>query len=201
MDEKLRDDIPEMAEEKPDISHIPNSIFDQNVNNFTESETMNREYLQRIYGESMDFLNKEVRLTRTKHYEMREKIENSFDEKLQYEKKKMLVLSIVFAVLILFAVISFCVSAHSFDVYHELCDISFYEWVDKKDVRAYWAMGGLFFGIGWIVLVTSVTIFGAFVYSTIKNVKQYKKKKERAIQNLEETKHEQMLLGLYDANG
>ncbi len=201
MDEKLREDIPVMAEEKPDISHIPNSMFDQNVNSFTEGEAMNRDYLQHIYGESMDFLNKDVRLTRTKHYEMREKIENSFNEKLQYEKKKILVLSIVFAVLILFAVISFCVSAHSFDVYHELCDISFYEWVDKKDVRSYWAMGGLFFGIGWIVLVTSVTIFGAFVYSTIKNVKQYKKKKERAIQNLEETKHEQMLLGLYDANG
>ena len=201
MDEKLRDDIPEMAEEKQDISHIPDSMFDQNVNTFTEGEAMNREYLQRIYGESMDFLNKEIRLTRTKHYEMRESIENGFAEKIQYEKKKMLILSIIFVVLIIFSVISFCVSAHSFDVYHEIYKLSFYEYVDKSVARAYWAQGGLFFGIGWIVLVVSVTIFGAFVYGTIKNVKQYKKKKDRALQNLEERKYEQMLLGLYDVNG
>lgn len=201
MDEKLRDDIPEMAEEKPDISHIPDSMFDQNVNNFTEGETMNRDYLQRIYGENMDFLNKEIRLTRTKHYEMRENIEKGFSEKIQYEKKKMLILSIIFVVLIIFSVISFCVSAHSFDVYHEIYKLSFYEHVDKSVARAYWAQGGLFFGIGWIVLVVSVTIFGAFVYGTIKNVKQYKKKKDRALQNLEERKYEQMLLGLYDVNG
>ena len=60
-------------------------------------------------------------------------------------------------------------------------------------------MGGLFFGMGWIVLVISVTVFGAFAYSTIKNVRQYKKKRKRALEILEENKREQMLLGLYDA--
>ncbi|MBR5202101.1 MAG: hypothetical protein IKW45_02445, partial [Clostridia bacterium] len=185
--------------DKEDISHLANRMFDQNVNNFTEGETMNRDYLQHIYGESMDFLNKDVRLTRTKHYEMRENIEKSFAEKIQYEKKKLLILSIIFGVIILFAVISFCLSAHSFDVYHEIYRLSFYEYVDKSVARAYWAQGGLFFGIGWISLVTSVTLFGAFLYSAIKNVRQYKKRKDRALRNLEENKREQMLLGLYDA--
>ena len=201
MDEKLRIDVLPTSGDKEDISHIPDSMFDQNVNTFTEGETMNRDYLQRIYGENMDFLNKEIRLTRTKHYEMRESIENGFAEKIKYEKKKVLILSIVFAVIIVFVVVSFCVSANSFDVYHKIYDQSFYEYVDKSVARSYWAMGGLFFGIGWIALAVSFPVFGAFVYSTIKNIRQYKKKKERAIQNLEERKHEQMLLGLYDANG
>ncbi len=199
MDEKLKVDILESTEEKPDISHIPNSMFDQNVNSFTKGETMNRDYLHQLYGESMDFLNKEVRLTRTKYYEMREKIEKGFDESVQHEKKKMIILAIVFFVFIIFAIISFCVSAHSFDMYQEMYLLSFNEYLDKSIVRGYWAMGGLFFGIGWIVLVTSVTMFSIFLYSTIKNIKQYKKKKERALKNFEDNKHEQMLLGLYDA--
>ncbi len=199
MDEKLRVNTLETSEEKEDISHLANRMFDQNVNSFTEGETMNRDYLHRIYGEEMDFLNKEVRLTRTKYYEMCEEIEKTFLENIQYEKKKMLILSIIFVALILFSIVSFCVSADSFDVYHEIHNLSFYEYVDKSVARAYWAQGGLFFGIGWIVLVVSVSLFGAFVYSTIKNIRQYKKKKERALQNLEENKREKMLLGLYDA--
>ena len=199
MDEKLRVDVLESAEEKPDISHIPNSMFDQNVDSFAEGETMNRDYLHHIYGESMDFLNKEVRLTRTKYYEMCEDVEKTFAESLQQEKKKLIIVSVIFLGLIIFAIASFCVSSHSFDVYHDLYKQSFYEWIDKADVRAYWAMGGLFFGMGWIVLVISVTVFGAFAYSTIKNVRQYKKKRKRALEILEENKREQMLLGLYDA--
>ena len=49
------------------------------------------------------------------------------------------------------------------------------------------------------MLVISVTAFGVFVYSTIKNVRQYKKKRKRALEILEENKREQMLLGHYDA--
>lgn len=199
MDEKLRVDTLESTEEKPDISHIPNSMFDQNINSFTDGENMDRNYLNRIYGESMDFLNKEVRLTRTRHYEMREDIEKTFAESLQQEKKKIVIVSVIFLGLIIFAIVSFCVSSHSFDVYHKLYELSFYEWVDRAILRAYWAQGGLFFGIGWIVLVISVTVFGVFVYSTIKNVRQYKKKRKRALEILEENKREQMLLGHYDA--
>lgn len=199
MDEKLRVDILETSGDKEDISHIPNSMFDQNTASFVKGETMNRDYLYEIFGESMDFLNKDVRLTRTKHYEMREKIERGFEESIQYEKKKMTILMVILLVFIIFSIISFCVSANGFNMYHELYKLSFHEYVDKEIVRSYWAMGGLFFGIGWIVLVTSVTIFGAFVYSTIKNIKQYKEKRKRALEILEEDKFEQMLLGLYDA--
>lgn len=199
MDEKLRVDTLESTEEKPDISHIPNSMFDQNAASFVRSETMNRDYLYHIYGEDMDFLNKEVRLTRTKHYETREKIENGFAESIQYEKKKMVIVTAIFLVLVIFAVISFNISAESFDKYQELYELSFVEYMDKGIVRAYWAMGGLFFGVGWIALVTGATGFGLLAYNSIKNVRQYKKKRGKALERLEESKREQMLLGLYDA--
>ena len=200
MDEKLRVDVLESTEKKPDISYIPNSMFDQNVDSFAEGETMNRDYLHHIYGESMDFLNKEVRLTRTKHYEMREKIEKGFAESIRYEKKKMVIVTAIFLVLVIFAIVSFGLSADSFDKYEEIHKLSFNEFVDRKYVRAYWAMGGLFFGVGWIALVTGVTGYGIIVFNAIKNIKQYKKKKERALEKLEESKREQMLLGRYDAS-
>lgn len=200
MDEKLRVDVLESTEKKPDISYIPNSMFDQNTASFFRSETMNRDYLYHIYGENMDFLNKEVRLTRTKHYEMREKIEKGFAESIRYEKKKMVIVTAIFLVLVIFAVVSFGLSADSFDKYEEIHKLSFNEFVDRKYVRAYWAMGGLFFGVGWIALVTGVTGYGVIVFNAIKNIKQYKKKKERALEKLEESKREQMLLGRYDAS-
>lgn len=200
MDEKLRVDVLESTEKKPDISYIPNSMFDQNTASFVRSETMNRDYLYHIYGENMDFLNKEVRLTRTKHYEMREKIEKGFAESIQYEKKKMVIVTAIFLVLVIFAIVSFGLSADSFDKYEEIHKLSFNEFVDRKYVRAYWAMGGLFFGVGWIALVTGVTGYGVIVFNAIKNIMQYKKKKERALEKLEESKREQMLLGRYDAS-
>ena len=200
MDEKLRVDVLESTEKKPDISYIPNSMFDQNTASFVRSETMNRDYLYHIYGENMDFLNKEVRLTRTKHYEMREKIEKGFAESIRYEKKKMVIVTAIFLVLVIFAIVSFGLSADSFDKYEEIHKLSFNEFVDRKYVRAYWAMGGLFFGVGWIALVTGVTGYGVIVFNAIKNIKQYKKKKERALEKLEENKREQMLLGRYDAS-
>lgn len=200
MDEKLRVDVLESTEKKPDISYIPNSMFDQNTASFFRSETMNRDYLYHIYGENMDFLNKEVRLTRTKHYEMREKIEKGFAESIRYEKKKMVIVTAIFLVLVIFAIVSFGLSADSFDKYEEIHKLSFNEFVDRKYVRAYWAMGGLFFGVGWIALVTGVTGYGVIVFNAIKNIKQYKKKKERALEKLEESKREQMLLGRYDAS-
>ena len=200
MDEKLRVDVLESTEKKPDISYIPNSMFDQNTASFVRSETMNRDYLYHIYGENMDFLNKEVRLTRTKHYEMREKIEKGFAESIRYEKKKMVIVTAIFLVLVIFAIVSFGLSADSFDKYEEIHKLSFNEFVDRKYVRAYWAMGGLFFGVGWIALVTGVTGYGVLVFNAIKNIKQYKKKKERALEKLEESKREQMLLGRYDAS-
>lgn len=174
-------------------------MFDQNVDSFTQGEAMNRDYLYQIYGESMDFLNKEVRLTRTKYYEMCEKIEKRFAESIKYEKNKMVVVTAVFLVLIIFAVISFCISDNSFDKYYKLYNLSFYEYLDKNIIRGYWAMGGLLFGVGWIALVTGITVFGMLVYNSIKNIKQYKKKQENALKRLEQTKQECMMIGTYDA--
>lgn len=199
MDKKLRVDVLETSDDKEDISHLANRMFDQNVDSFTQGEAMNRDYLHQIYGESMDFLNKEVRLTRTKYYEMCEKIEKRFAESIKYEKNKMVVVTAVFLVLIIFAVISFCISDNSFDKYYKLYNLSFYEYLDKNIIRGYWAMGGLLFGVGWIALVTGITVFGMLVYNSIKNIKQYKKKQENALKRLEQTKQECMMMGTYDA--
>lgn len=199
MDEKLRVDVLETSGDKEDISHLANRMFDQNTATFDKGEAMNRDYLYNIYGEDMEFLNKEVRLTRTKHYETREKVEIQFAENIRYEKKKIIIMTAIFLVILTFAIISLRLSADSFDKFYGINELAFNEYVERKYVRAYWAMGGFFFGIGWISLVTGVMGFGVFAFSAIKNIKQYKKRKERALESIEESKREQMLLGRYDA--
>lgn len=199
MDEKLRVAVLETSSDKEDISHIPNAMFDQNIATFDKSETMNRDYLNHIYGESMDFLNKEVRLTRTKHYEMREDIEESFSESINQERKKMIVIAIIYAILMIFAILSIVISLYYFNIFTEFNAKKYFEYVDGNMLRGTWGAGGFFFSVGWMILTISTGVFGVFVYSTIKNVRQYKKKRERALEILEENKFKQMLLGTYDA--
>lgn len=200
MDEKLRVDVLETSGDKEDISHIPNSMFDQNTFTFAKGETMNRDYLYEIFGESMDFLNKDVRLTRTKYYEMREKVEEKFAKSVKDEKKKFLILFIVYIILMAIAVYSISVALAYFNLFVEADSQKYFVHVDEDYLRGTWGAGGFFFGVGWIILTISTGVFGAFIYSTIKNIKQYKEKRRRTLEILEENKREQMLLGLYDAS-
>ena len=185
--------------EKPDISHLANRMFDQNTATFDKGETMNREYLKLIYGEDMDFLNKEVRLTRTRHYEMREKVEKNFDENVKNEKKKFFIILIIYVVLMVVALFSISIALDFFQLFVEADSQKYFVSIDGNYIRGAWGAGGFFFGVGWMILTISTGLFGAFVYSAIKNIKQYKEKKTRALKILEENKREQMLLGLYDA--
>lgn len=200
MDEKLRVDMLETTGEKEDILHIPNSMFDQNTASFVKGETMNRDYLYEIFGESMDFLNKDVRLTRTKHYEMREKVEQRFTKSIKDEKKKLLVLLIVYILLMFVAVYSISIALAYFQLFVEADSQKYFVRIDGNYIRGTWGAGGFFFGVGWMILTISTGIFGAFLYSTIRNIKEYKEKRKRALEILEEDKFEQMLLGLYDAS-
>lgn len=200
MDEKLRVDILETTEEKEDISHIPNSMFDQNTASFVKGETMNRDYLYEIFGESMDFLNKDVRLTRTKHYEMREKVEQKFAKSVKDEKKKFLILLIIYVILLSVAIFSISIALQYFQFFVEADSQKYFVRVDEDYLRGTWGAGGFFFGVGWMILTISTGLFGAFLYRTIKNIKEYKEKRKRALEILEEDKFEQMLLGLYDAS-
>lgn len=199
MEEKLRVDVLETSGDKEDISHLANRMFDQNVDSFAEGETMNRDYLHQIYGEDMEILNKEVRLTRTKHYEMREKIEESFTNSISYERKKTIIIAIVYAVVLVVAISLILMSFSYFNIFMDLNVKKYFEVVDGSMLQGTWSAGGFFFTVGWMLLVVSTSFLGAFIYSTIKNVRQYKAKRERSLKLLEENKREQMLLGLYDA--
>lgn len=200
MEEKLRVDVLETSGDKEDISHLANRMFDQNVDSFAEGEAMNRDYLHSIYGENMDFLNKEVRLTRTKHYEMREKIEESFTNSISYERKKTIIIAIVYAVVLVVAISLILMSFSYFNIFMDLNVKKYFEVVDGSMLQGAWSAGGFFFTVGWMLLVVSTSFLGAFIYSTIKNVRQYKAKRARSLKLLEENKREQMLLGLYDAS-
>ena len=199
MEEKLRVDVLETAGDKEDISHLANRMFDQNVDSFAEGEAINRDYLHSIYGENMDFLNKEVRLTRTKYYEMREKVEENFIKSKKQEQNKLIILVVIYAVLLIVSISLITIALSYFDVFMDLNVKKYFEVVDGSMLQGTWSAGGFFFTVGWMLLVVSTSFLGAFIYSTIKNVRQYKAKRERSLKLLEENKREQMLLGLYDA--
>lgn len=193
MDENLKT-------EKPDISHIPNSMFDQNTASFIDGETMNRDYLYHIYGESMDFLNKEVRLTRTKYYEALEKVEQNFKREMDQSKKVLIVSLIILAVCIVSAFSFYELGARYYNLFAEnMWDVASSSGYSYSDLKVMWQIFGLSMMMGSLFLLVGGIQLYMLGFGSIKRMKELKKTREKAVQRLETNKFEQMLLGLYDA--
>ena len=200
MDEKLRIDVLESAEEKPDISHIPNSMFDQNVDSFAEGETMNRDYLHQIYGESMDFLNKDVRLTRTKYYETREKVEQNFEKETNRSKMLLIVSLIILAVCIVSAFSLYTQGIRYYGLFAEnMWDVASSTGYSYSELKVMWHIFGLSMMVGTLFLLVGGIQLYMLGVGSIKRVKELKKAREKALQHLEEGKKECMIMGTYDA--
>ena len=73
-------------------------VFEENTKTFVESQEMNRDYLKHIYKEDMEFLNKDVRMTRTEYFKDVDKTNESFDKEEKFVRR-LLVASIIIAII------------------------------------------------------------------------------------------------------
>lgn len=192
--------------ENKDISQDYNSIFDQNNSNFLEEDNMNRDYLQAIYNDDMDSLNKEIRMTRTQYFQKRQKIEDDFEKEIKMYKKHLTIFAVIMAVFVGFGLFSLFQASEFQTLYREAYrEIAFSTLTPgtegDQQVAEYIRKGiTVFSTVATISLLIGFSEFAFFGGGTIKHIYRLKKNREKALKHLEDMKKEIMLLGAYDAS-
>lgn len=199
-----------VEEEKREFSEttdnkVPNGaeydVFAENTRTFIESQEMNRDYLKHIYKEDMDFLNKDVRMTRTEYLKEVDKINESYDKEEKFFKKLLLASVIGAIIAIVIAVVLVAFWYVDMKVYHQLYGgaVLGENHLRGEELRGFWAMGANFGAVGWIILVCGIGQLLFFGSGYIKKLKRLKANRQKALEILEERKKEFMLLGQYDS--
>ncbi len=176
MDEKLKVDTLEPTEEKEDISHLVNRMFDENVV-CEEEKPVGREYFDAVHHGQLKPNTDQIVLTRSMYNKSVMKIEENTKQEIR-EAKKYVPLYIIGIGLILFGVLAFTTA----------CGLTGLEPLIRL-------AGGVWAGA--VVALPTISIFLAV--STIKKIKRAKRAREKALQRLEDDKKECMILGTYDA--
>lgn len=176
MDEKLRVDTLESTEEKEDISHLANRMFDQNVI-FEEEKPAGREYFDAIHHGQLKPNTDQIVMTRSMYNKSVMKIEENTKQEIR-DAIKYVPLYIVIVAVLLFGVLAFTTACGLIGL--------------EPTIRL---AGGVWAG----AIVVLPTLCFIFAYTTIKRVKNAKRAREKALRRLEDDKKECMILGTYDA--
>ena len=176
MDEKLRIDVLESAEEKPDISHIPNSMFDQNA---PFQEIVNRDYFEVLYGGEIKPITDQIVMTRSMYLDSIADIEKDTEKEIKDVIKHIPLNALYCFAFVALAIAS--VKVIPFWIVNNLPCV---------DLFAFLLFGSV---VGFFVASYCLT------FSTIKRIVRAKKARLEALETLEERKKEFMSMGMYDA--
>lgn len=191
--------------QKEDISSSYNDIFEYNTVD-VEPHMMNRDYLNQIYDEDMESLNKVVLLTRTQQFKRVEETKKSYEKEINWSKKLLTVSGIILAVFIGVAISFYAQGLNFYEMFFEnMSNIKSYNngeinGYDTNTLRGMWQIFGLSGLVGSVFLFIGGLQFFFLGYGNIKRIKKLKKTRESALQKLEDAKKEHMLAGTYDAS-
>lgn len=191
--------------QKEDISASYNDIFEYNTVN-VEPEMMNRDYLNQIYDEDMDSLTKVVLLTRTQHLRRVEETKQSFEKEIKWSKKLLTVSVIILAIFVGAAISFYAQGLRFYETFFEnMSNIKSFNYgkingYDMGTLKGMWQIFGLSGMAGSLFLLVGGIQFFLLGVGNIRRIKTLKKNREKALQRLEDTKNENMLLGTYDAS-
>ncbi len=175
MDENLKNKNIE-TEEKQDISHLANRLFDENVV-YEEEKPLGREYFDAVHHGELRPNTDHIVMTRSMYNKSVIKIEENTKAEIK-EAKKYIPIYVIGIGLILFGVLAFTTA----------CGLIGLE-PTMRLAGGVWA--------GTVVALPTISFFLAS--STVKRIKRAKTAREKALQRLEQTKQECMLMGTYDA--
>lgn len=176
MDEKLKVDTLEPTEEKEDISHLANRMFDENVV-YEEEKPVGREYFDAVHHGQLKPNTDQIVLTRSMYNKSVMKIEENTKKEI-HDAVKYVPLYVLIIVLLYVLTVAINTVCHNVGI-EPLLRLS----------------GGVSAAALMILPALSFT----FGYVTIKRVKNAKRAREKALQRLEDDKKECMILGTYDA--
>ena len=175
MDENLIDKSVE-TEEKPDISHLANRMFDENII-YEEEKPLGREYFDAVHHGELRPNTDHIVLTRSMYNKSVMKIEENTMAEIK-EAKKYIPIYVAIVVLLYILVVAVNMLSRS------IGDIVVLSLSSGINAAAYMILPALVF---------------LFTASTFKKIKRAKKGRESALQRLEQTKQECMMMGTYDA--
>lgn len=175
------------ADGKSELSYKPE--FD-NLDTFAEGEQMDRAYLKELYGEDMDFLNKEVRMTRSQYISSYNSISKAYSVRKRETVKSLIPIAVLYAVAIAVAVFLRAVS----NEFYSLVDL--WEYGDSRTAAAY--ISGIFMAFSWLIFLSTSAILIISVITALKTLFRFKRYKKYSIQQLENRKVECMSAGQYD---
>jgi len=162
-----------------------------NLDTFAEGEQMDRTYLKDLYGENMDFLNKEVRMTRSEYISKYNEIGKNYSERKRELLKSLAVVVVVYAVAIVLAVVFRIISNEFFDLML-ISDAG-----NPRKAAAY--ITGIFMAFSRILFLSTTAILIICFITAVKNIKRLNRNKKISINQLENRKAEFMSAGQYDA--
>ncbi len=175
MDEKLNNQSVE-TEEKSDISHLANRMFDENVV-CEEEKPLGREYFDAVHHGELKPNTDHIVMTRSMYNKSVIKIEENTKAEIKEAKKY---IPIYVAIVVLLYILTVAINT----VFRSIGDT---------------ALSMLSGGVSAAALMILPALIFLFTASTFKKIKRAKKARESALQRLEQTKQECMMMGTYDA--
>lgn len=175
MDESLKNKSAEF-EEKPDISHLANRMFDENII-YEEEKPLGREYFDAVHHGELRPNTDHIVMTRSMYNKSVMKIEENTKAEIKEAKKYIPVYA---AIVISLYILTVAVNT----VFRSIGD------------QALFMLSG---GVTAAACMILPALIFLFIASTFKKIKRAKKGRESALQRLEQTKQECMMMGTYDA--
>lgn len=175
MDESLKNKSAEL-EEKPDISHLANRMFDENII-YEEEKPLGREYFDAVHHGELRPNTDHIVMTRSMYNKSVMKIEENTKAEIKEAKKY---IPVYVAIVISLYILTVAVNT----VFRSIGD------------QALFMLSG---GVTAAACMILPALIFLFIASTFKKIKRAKKGRESALQRLEQTKQECMMMGTYDA--
>lgn len=175
MDEELNNPSVE-KEEKTDISHLANRMFDENVV-FEQEKPLGREYFDAVHHGELKPNTDHIVMTRSMYNKSVIKIEENTKAEIK-EAKKYIPIYVIIEILLFILTVAINTVCHNIGIEPLL------------------RLSG---GVSAAALMILPALIYLFTASTVKKIKRAKKARENALERLEQTKQECMMMGTYDA--
>ena len=175
MDEELNNPSVE-KEEKTDISYLANRMFDENVV-FEQEKPLGREYFDAVHHGELKPNTDHIVMTRSMYNKSVIKIEENTKAEIK-EAKKYIPIYVIIEILLFILTVAINTVCHNVGIEPLL------------------RLSG---GVSAAALMILPALIYLFTASTVKKIKRAKKARENALERLEQTKQECMMMGTYDA--
>ena len=166
-------------ENKPSLSEM---YYGSNTDTFAENDRIEREYLSALYGDDMDMLVKEIRMTRAQYIAEYNQIQENYKKEMEGTFKSLLFLTLLFSITLLISTVFLIISSR----------------LGETGGSDEAVVASAFMILHRWVLIISAPVFIFFLLTLLKRIRDGQQSRKQAMDKLEKRKKECMAEGQYD---